>query len=137
MVHTLSKREVMPLPLLWRTALKSIYEPKKLFLVERGEMEHSIVNWKNHLVVMRDMNGGRMFEVGTIEHQQEMALELIANEIQKDMDGKLERRKELIRKHGLSYEKIYRLPGAVTKADRARGQEALRKHMKTNSEDYQ
>ena len=133
--ETVKKRKAMTLPLLWRTALKSIYEPKRVLLVERGEMERSIVDWANHLEYEKDKNGGVLMP-GTPSHEHQLMLEIIGSELKKDMAGELDNRKEQFRRWNIDYRKFYRLPNSITQKDIAEGQKSLKEHMITNKEDY-
>jgi len=136
MVVIIKNKEVRPLEVIWRTALKCIFAPRSLKIGERREMEEDIIKWANHLELRRELAGG-MLQPGTIDHMQQTALELIGNELKKDMDGKLEKRKALFIRHGIDYRKFYRLPEAYKEEDFVKGQQALEKHKLTNPEDYQ
>ncbi len=126
----IKNKDVLALPVLFRVALKSIYDKKHLTAKEQTEMEDSIIKWQNHLELRRDIG----FTAVDEEHQ--MALEIIGSLLYEDSEGKLDRRKELFKRHNIDYRKFHRLPEAYKPVDFQRGQEALKDHMRTNPEYY-
>lgn len=128
----IKNKEKTPLPVLWRSALKVIYAPRELKLTERREMEEAIVSWTHFLEDKKEQKG-----FTAIDEEHQLALELIATELKKDMDGKLDARKELFRARGIDYKKFYRFPDAYTAKDFYEAQEALRQHKISNPEDYE
>lgn len=74
--------------------LKSIYEPKKMSNKDEDEMMRGIMCWQQN-----DFKS----------ESQEIMLEKLAKILKKNAEGKLERRKELFSKKGISYKRFHRL----------------------------
>jgi len=130
MLIQIRNKEALSLPALFRLALKSIYDHKNLTFTEEKQLHESVINWKNHLEVKRDI--GFSAEDETNEYQ----LLIVADLLQKDMDGMFDKRKELFARHQIDYKKFYKLPEAYDVKDYIKGQATLKEHMRTNPEDY-
>ena len=136
-IITIKNKEVLTLPTLLRVALKSIYDKKHLTFTEEKQMHESVVKWKNHLDLRLDLNHGKMFEEGTVDSERQIALEIIGSLLHQDASGKLDKRKEMFKSHGINYKKFHRLPEVYDIKDFEKGKEILKEHMRTNPEDYE
>jgi len=140
MVVIIKSKEALSFPALNRLALKSIYEPQNMTMTEETQLHQSIVNWANHLEVRRDLvraKGIPDFEVGSVDYEYQICLEVIGSLLKKNEDGGLEQRKESFKRHNIDYKKFHRLPESYKAEDFARGQAILEEHKKTNPEDYE
>ena len=135
----IKNKKVVNLTVLFRLALKSIYDKKNLTFHEESELHQSIVNWQNHLALQLDLvkaQGFTGFVDGSIDSENQMALEIIGSFLFQDSEGKLDERKELFKRHNIDYRKFHRLPEAYKPEDFIKGKQTLEEHKRTNPEDY-
>ena len=101
-------KEALPLPALFRLALKFIYDKSNFSIAESHQLEDGVINWANHLQLKKDMQSdltGGMNDLDDESYQ----LGIIAMLLKQNEEGKLERRKALFEEKGISYKKYYRL----------------------------
>ena len=108
--------QVLDMPSLCRSVLKSIYEPQNMDTLERGVMEHSIMKWHKYL---SDRLSAPKDHQSIVDQENMIVLEFLGTLIHQNESGQLEGRKEMITKHGIDYRKLpqHRLPEAYTKKD--------------------
>lgn len=106
---------VVDLPKLWRLALKCVYDRDHFTHAESQEMQSGIEVWNQKIELDKLLERERVVE----SHR----LGLICLLLVEDEEGKLDKQKWLFKQTGVDYRKFYRLPGANTPEDFARGLE--------------
>ena len=99
-------KTALDLPSLLRLVLKTIYETSKITSQDEDTIMCSMIDWKNHLDFQRESG------FGIIDEENQISLEYIGKLLKDNMDGRLDKRKELFIRHGIDYKKFYRLPGS-------------------------
>jgi len=88
-------RFVVPLYQLARLALRYVYDREGMNSSDIGIMQRSIVFWHK--------------KINKTEAEEDTLMR-IGKFLQKDSEGKLEKRKELFSKHGINWAKFHRTP---------------------------
>ena len=131
MLIQVKSKDAIAIPFLFRLVLKSIFDSDNLKPGEEAQIRDSVVNWKNHLDLKKDIG------MDAIDEENLFGLQIIATLLKGEEEGKFEKRKETFKRHKIDYKKFYRLPESYKMADFYRGQDILKEHMRTNPEDYQ
>jgi hypothetical protein len=124
----IKSKEVVPMPQLFRLALKFIYDKVHMSLTEAQQMEDSVINWANAIKLKEDL--------GSSEYENEKyQLGFIAMLLKQNDEGKLDERKKMFKKFNISYGKYYRLPEFYHPSDFIRAQAEYEKLCRINPEE--
>ena len=102
---------------LHRLVLKAIFDEDNMSKSEFHLMEDGFQRWTDYLQ-------GMVIE-STVGQEQQISLELYALQLRMNQEGKYEKRKEFFKHHDVDYLKFYKMPGAVSAEDLAKGQYIL------------
>lgn len=120
--------DVMPMTDLMYTALEYVYEKDRMPVQKIRWMMDSVVAWTK-LLAHREPE-----ELTAIQKEYLHTLQDVAKLLQSDEEGKLEKRKRQFRRHGISWRKFHRLPGAVTAEDKAKAEAMKAEYDRQNPE---
>jgi len=127
-----SKDFTIPIYVLYRMVLRSIYAPETMPVNDLHLMSESLLEYRRNFDYARD--NGIMFSA--VEEEIEFTLNYLEELIKKDASGQLEQRKQTFKEKNIDWQKFHRLPEAYKAEDFIKGQEALEQHMRDFPEDY-
>lgn len=127
----IKNKNVLSIPALQLAVLKSIYELQKMSFTEEATMQHSIVEWNKCLKLKKDYG-----TMNAVDEENQIALEEMAWLINKNEEGRLDKRKALFKDREVDYKKFHKIPGLVTNKDKLRAQSDFEKLMAKNPDDY-
>jgi len=137
-IHTIKTYHVADLPYLLRLVLRSIYDRDNMPAEDIHLMMHSMIKWNTHLKDKIEQYNERFKLDGTQTTDEHSALQeyliRLGWLLQRDADGKFERRKMLFKLHRIDYRKFHRLPEAYTPEGIAAAQEQYKKYAQKNPE---
>lgn len=124
------KYHALDIKSLVRFVLKFIYEPKNMRNEEIDFMWESIKIWKNHFKYKIEIG------LSQIDKEQQIVLLRLLQLLDDNFKGKLEGRKELVRKHKLDYRRLacHRLPEAYTHKELVQAAAMKKEYDKNNKE---
>lgn len=147
MLIFINTKEMIPLPQLFRLALKFIYDNKSIKYGDEARLKSSVVNWYDKIQeakkrtadkygIIPEMENIEIGKKGTPVDEAEYYLQIIGSLLKKNEEGKFEPQKALFREHGIDYRKYYRLPEAYSIQDFVKAKRALERNMKDRPGDY-